>query len=126
MPMQPRPIADTSGPVFPKCRVSIGSSLMASDTGFDECPFKPDTFVKELSRNRVKKLFSWLSPLRLLSYRIHFSRVIGTTPLLITGYPLGASKQMLTKHSQFKRIAPIKIIRRVPSPGSSYGVIVGY
>src|SRR6266404_1096416 len=115
MPMQPRPIADTSGPVFPKCRVSIGSSLMTSDTGFDECPFKPDTFVncREIGG---KKLFSWLSPLRLLSYRIHFSRVIGTNPLLITGYPLGASKQMLTKRSQFKRIAPIKIIRRVPSP----------
>jgi hypothetical protein len=32
-------------------------------------------------------------------------------PLLVAGYPLGASKEMLTKHSRYIRIAPIKIIR---------------
>jgi hypothetical protein len=31
--------------------------------------------------------------------------------LLVTGYRLGASKEMLTKHSRYIRIAPIKIIR---------------
>jgi hypothetical protein len=36
---------------------------------------------------------------------------MGAKPLLVTGYPLAASKEMLTKHSQFIRIAPIKIIR---------------
>jgi hypothetical protein len=36
-------------------------------------------------------------------------------PLLVTGYPLAASKEMITKHSQFNRIAPIKIIRGVSS-----------
>ena len=41
--------------------------------------------------------------------------LIGAKPLLVTGYPLPASKEMLTKHSQFNRIAPIKIIRKVPS-----------
>ena len=37
-------------------------------------------------------------------------------PLLVTGYPLSASKKMLTKHSRYIRIAPIKIIRDGAQP----------
>jgi hypothetical protein len=36
--------------------------------------------------------------------------------LLVTGYLLGASKEMLTEHSRFIRIAPIKIIRDGAQP----------
>ena len=35
----------------------------------------------------------------------------GPSPLVITIYPVAASKQMLTKHSRFIRIETIKIIR---------------
>jgi len=31
---------------------------MTSDTGFDECPFKPDTFVKEIVEESGAKNFS--------------------------------------------------------------------
>jgi hypothetical protein len=49
------------------------------------------------------------------SYLVLDIEFVEAKPLLITGYLLAASKEMLTKHSQFNRIAPIKIIRRVPS-----------
>jgi hypothetical protein len=42
--------------------------------------------------------------------------LIEAKPLLVTGYPLGASKEMLTKHSRYIRIAPIKIIRDGAQP----------
>jgi hypothetical protein len=41
---------------------------------------------------------------------------VGAKPLLVTGYLLGASKEMLTEHSRFIRIAPIKIIRDGAQP----------
>jgi hypothetical protein len=41
---------------------------------------------------------------------------VAAKPLLVTGYLLGASKEMLTKHSRYIRIAPIKIIREGAQP----------
>src|SRR6266853_1185982 len=98
--MQPRPIADTVGPFLPKCRVSMICPLLLhqryAGVGFDERPFKPDTWSSKLPGIGAKNIFAWLSPSRLRAYRIHFSRVSKTNPLLITGYPLDASKEMLT------------------------------
>jgi hypothetical protein len=36
---------------------------------------------------------------------------VAAKPLLVAGYRLGASKEMLTKHSRFIRIAQIRIMR---------------
>src|SRR6266436_5372066 len=63
----------------------------------------------------LETLFSWCSPREAALHPILPARLIGANPLVVAIYALGASKQMLTKHSRFIRIAPIKIIRRVPA-----------
>jgi len=63
-----------------------------------------------------KGTFSWYSPRSERFYVLLLAGFRQTTPFLVAGYPDSASNEELTKHSRLIRIAPIKIIRRVPGP----------
>jgi len=69
--MQPRPIADTFGPVLPKCRVSIGSSLMTRIPG-SMSALQTGYLRQEIVEESGQKTFLLAFALRLLSYRIQF------------------------------------------------------
>jgi hypothetical protein len=89
----------------------VGGTESASEMSSISCSVTKGHRVLELSPMG----FSLSSPLSCGGDLPLNIELIGASPLLVTGYPLCASKEMLTKHSQFNRIAPIKIIRAAPS-----------